>query len=100
MIMIYNPPLVKGDLSKVDTFRCSVFFNGSGLELEKDIQPLTRSEKLQLIAAITRMLQEEERSLSGLPLQPDVEYPVYTPLDSGMYEAAAQLQAYVDEGKL
>lgn len=70
-------------------------------ELEKDIQPLTRSEKLQLIAAITRMLQEEEeRFLSGFPLQPDVEYPVYTPLDSGMYEAAAQLQAYVDEGKL
>lgn len=71
------------------------------LELEKDIQPLTRSEKLQLIAAITRMLQEEEEhSLSDIPLRPEVEYPVYTPLDSGMYEAAAQLQAYVDEGKL
>jgi hypothetical protein len=71
------------------------------LELEKDIQPLTRSEKLQLIAAITRMLQEEEeRSLSDFPLRPGVEYPVYTPLESDMYEAAAQLQAYADEGKL
>ena len=71
------------------------------VELEKDIQPLTRSEKLQLIAAITRMLQEEEeRALSDIPLRSGVEYPVYTPLDSGMYEAAAQLQAYGDEGKL
>jgi hypothetical protein len=60
------------------------------LELEKNIQPLTRAEKLQLIADITKMLQKEE---IGTPVPSAHEFPVLTPFDINP-EVAVNLQAF------
>ncbi len=69
------------------------------LELEERvIKPLPRFQKLQLIADITRMLQEEEKTAEHY-FEPGVEYPIFTPTiapdDSG-HEAAYQLQQLLE----
>ena len=65
------------------------------LELEETvIKPLSIAEKLQLIADIAKMLQEEERRLTQY-VQRGVEYPVFTPTiapDDSSYQGAYQLQ--------
>jgi len=68
------------------------------LDIEQDvIKPLSRREKLQLIADITQMLQEEDE-LSRY-FQPGVVYevatPNLTPDDSAML-AAQQLQKVLE----
>ncbi len=72
------------------------------VEIEQEVvKPLSRSEKLQLIADITRMLQEEEETTDpklSQSFKKGATYPVFTPV--GMEEAAAQLQKYLDQGVL
>ncbi|MCP4105046.1 MAG: hypothetical protein GY749_05855 [Desulfobacteraceae bacterium] len=67
---------------------------------QKIIKPLSRAEKFQLIADITKMLQEEEESEQALPehFGKGTVWPVFTP--SGMEEAAARLQEFIDRGEL
>ena len=65
---------------------------------EKSIKPLPRLQKLQLIADITKMLQEEEELEKYM--QRGGSYPLFTPTiapdDSG-YKAAYQLQQFLEE---
>lgn len=67
------------------------------LEIEQRIiQPLSRAEKLQLIADITKMLQEEDERLRLKEIvQADAVYEVYSPQDCD--EAAVQLQKYLED---
>ena len=61
---------------------------------DKYIKPLTKLEKLQLIADITRMLQEEEAHAAKF-FKKDVTYPILTPnisSDESAMESAFQLQ--------
>ena len=60
-------------------------------ELTKEIKPLTKFEKLQLIEAISKMLLEEEGAQEQLI--PDSIYPVFTPLHQE--KAASQLQQFL-----
>lgn len=62
-------------------------------ELTKEIKPLARFEKLQLIEAISKMLLEEESPENYV--DPTVTYPLFTPLDQE--KAAAQLQQFLDQ---
>lgn len=62
-------------------------------ELTKEIKPLTRLEKLQLMQAISKMLIEEESPANYL--DPTVTYPLFTPLEQE--KAAAQLQQFLDQ---
>ncbi len=65
------------------------------VELEhKLIKPLPRSDKLQLIADITKMLQQEEERPEKF-FEREYEYPVMTPTitsDESFYQVAYQLQ--------
>lgn len=64
------------------------------LELEQQIQPLSRAEKLQLIADITRMLQDEEPTISDF-FEPGKMYEIATPNianDDSARKAAQQLK--------
>lgn len=65
------------------------------VELEhKLIKPLPRSDKLQLIADITKMLQQEEERPEKY-FEKGYEYPVMTPTitsDDSSYKVAYQLQ--------
>lgn len=67
---------------------------------QKVIKPLSIAEKLQLIADITIMLQEEEKTNSKLSqhFQKGAIHPIFTPL--GMEDAAARLQEYIENGEL
>ncbi|MCP4108605.1 MAG: hypothetical protein GY749_24165, partial [Desulfobacteraceae bacterium] len=73
-------------------------------ELEKEyIQPLTRTEKWQLIKDIQKMLQQEERAeeeeLRKI-FKPGTVYEIATPslaYDGDDAETAAQLQKILDE---
>ncbi len=70
-------------------------------EIEQEIiRPLSRPEKFQLIADITKMLQEEEDAEQAFPrdFRKGNILPVFTP--SGMEETAARLQEYIDKGEL
>jgi hypothetical protein len=62
-------------------------------ELTKEIKPLTRFEKLQLIEAISKMLLEEESPENYV--DPAGTYPLFTPLDQE--KAASQLQQFLDQ---
>ncbi len=76
-------------------------------ELEKEyIQPLTRTEKWQLIKDIQEMLQQEERAEKEGKLRkifkPGTIYEIATPSlahDGNDAKAAAQLQKILDEGQ-
>lgn len=64
-------------------------------EIAKEIEPLSRMEKLRLIEEISKMLREEE--------SPDkyytkgAKYPVFTPYKEE--KAAAQLQQFLQHQK-
>jgi len=63
------------------------------------IKPLTRLDKLRLIAHITKMLQEEEE-LPEKYFMRGFEYPIMTPTvtpDDTSYKAAFQLQQLLEE---
>ncbi len=66
-------------------------------ELEhKFIQPLPKADKLQLIADITKMLQQEEERPEKY-FERGYEYPVMMPTitpDDSSYKAAYQLQQF------
>lgn len=64
-------------------------------ELTKEIKPLTRFEKLQLIEAISKMLLEEEGPERYV--DPAFAYPIFTPLEQE--KAAAQLQQFLNQQK-
>ena len=70
------------------------------LELEnKLIKSLPRSDKLQLIADITKMLQQEEERPEKY-FERECEYPVMTPTiapDDSSYKAAYRLQRLWEE---
>jgi len=70
------------------------------VELEKKlIKPLPRLDKLQLIADITKMLQQEEECPEKY-FKRGVKYPVVTPTitpDDSSYKAAYQLQQFWEE---
>jgi len=67
---------------------------------QKIIKPLSRADKLLLIADISMMLQEEERTDSKLSqyFEKGNINPVFTPL--GIDMAAVKLQQYIDNGEL
>ncbi len=65
------------------------------IELAKEIKPLSRLEKLQLIEEISKMLREEENPSKYLTI--DAKYPVFTPLNEE--KAAWQLQQFLDNQK-
>lgn len=62
-------------------------------ELMKEIKPLTRFEKLQLIKAISKVLIKEENP--GGYLDQAVTYSLFTPLEQE--KAAAQLQQFLTQ---
>ncbi|MDM8525569.1 hypothetical protein QUF80_19540 [Desulfococcaceae bacterium HSG8] len=62
-------------------------------EITREIKPLSRLEKLQLIEKISKMLQEEDDP--GKYFTPGAEYPVFTPFNEE--KAAAQLQQFLEE---
>ena len=64
------------------------------IELEQEIKPLTKLEKLQLIADITRMLQEEESELAQY-FPPGTVAAVWSPFDE--YAAATKLQELLEK---
>ena len=63
------------------------------IELEQEIKPLTKLEKLQLIADITRMLQEEESELARY-FPPGTVAAVWSPFNE---HAAAKLQELLEK---
>jgi len=71
------------------------------VELEKKlIKPLPRLDKLQLIADITKMLQQKEECPAEKYFEKGVKYPVVTPTitpDDSSYKAAYQLQQFWEE---
>lgn len=68
------------------------------IDIEKQVKPLSRAEKWQLIRDIQEMLmQEEETELQNLS-KPGLTYPLFTPV--GLEEGAARLQQYLNEGTL
>ena len=66
----------------------------SVLEIEEQIRPLSHSEKLQIIADVTKMLQED--LLQQIPAGTDIPY--YSPFNEDV--AALQIQQYLEEHKL
>jgi len=62
-------------------------------ELTREIKPLSRAEKLQLIEAISKMLLEEENPQNAV--DPAATYPLFTHLDQE--KAAAQLQQFLNQ---
>lgn len=68
------------------------------MEIEKQIQPLSRAEKWQLIKDVQEMLMQEEIAEPQHLSQSELPYPLFTPV--GLEEGAAKLQQYLHEGKL
>ena len=64
-------------------------------EITKEIKPLSRIEKLQLIEEISKMLREEESPAKYFTA--GAKYPVFTPHNEE--KAAAQLQQFLDHQK-
>ncbi len=64
-------------------------------EITQEIKCLPRLEKLSLIGAISKMLQDEESPAKYFTQ--GAEYPVYTPF--GQEKAAAQLQQFLEKQK-
>ena len=68
------------------------------LEIEKQVKPLSRAEKWQLINDVQEMLRQEELSDVQQLSQSGMPQPLFTPV--GLEEGAATLQQYLREGKL
>ena len=68
------------------------------LDIEKQVKPLTRAEKWQLINDVQEMLWQEELSDLQYLSQSGHPHPLFTPV--GLEEGAAKLQQYLREGKL
>ena len=64
-------------------------------EIAKEIKPLSRIEKLQLIEEISKMLREEESPAKYFTK--GAIYPVFTPYKEE--KAAAQLQQFLEHKK-
>jgi len=62
-------------------------------EITKEIKPLSRLEKFQIIEQISKMLREEDDP--GKYFTPGTEYPVFTPCNEE--KAAAQLQQFLEQ---
>ncbi len=66
------------------------------IDIEKEIQPLSRSEKLQLMQYISTILLKEEKAPAPADyFEPGASYPVYTPTiapDDSAFAGALQLQ--------
>lgn len=68
------------------------------MDIEKQVQPLSRAEKWQLINDVQEMLRQEELSDIQHLSQSGIPQPLFTPV--GLEEGAATLQQYLREGKL
>ena len=68
------------------------------IEIEKQVKPLSRAEKWQLIKDVQEMLLQEERSELHQLSAAEHPYPLLTPV--GLEQGAATLQHYLDERKL
>ena len=67
-------------------------------DIKKQVKPLSRAEKWQLIRVVQEMLMQEEASeLQNLSTSGRT-YPLFTPV--GLEEGASELQRYLHEGKL
>ena len=64
-------------------------------EITKEIKPLSRIEKLQLIEEISKMLRGEESPAKYLTI--GAEYPVFTPYNEE--KAASQRQQFLEHQK-
>ncbi|MDM8555737.1 hypothetical protein QUF75_13475 [Desulfococcaceae bacterium HSG7] len=68
------------------------------IDIEKQVKPLSREEKWQLIKDVQDMLMQEEVSELQHLSQSGFTYPLFTPV--GLEEGATKLQQYLHEGKL
>ncbi len=68
------------------------------IDIEKQIKPLSRAEKWQLIKDVQEMLMQEEASELHHLSASERPYPLFTPV--GLEQGATTLQHYLDEGKL
>ncbi|MDY0093152.1 MAG: hypothetical protein RBT80_10680 [Candidatus Vecturithrix sp.] len=68
------------------------------IDIEKQVKPLSRAEKWQLIKDVQNMLMQEELDELQQLSQSESPYPLFTPV--GLEEGAAKLQQYLHEGKL
>ncbi len=68
------------------------------LDIEKQVKPLSRAEKWQLINDVQDMLRQEELSKVQQLSQSGMPQPLFTPV--GLEEGAARLQQYLHEGQL
>lgn len=68
------------------------------IDIEKQVKPLSRTEKWQLINAVQDMLRQEELSELQYLSQSTLPYPLFTPV--GLEEGAAKLEQYLREGRL
>jgi hypothetical protein len=68
------------------------------LDIEKQVKPLSRAEKWQLVKDVQTMLMQEEISELQHLSQSKFPYPLFTPV--GLEEGALKLQQYLCEGKL
>ncbi len=68
------------------------------MEIEKQVQPLSRAEKWKLINDVQEMLRQEELFDVQHLSQSEIPQPLFTPV--GLEEGAARLQQYLQEGKL
>ncbi len=68
------------------------------IDIEKEIQPLSRSEKLQLMQYISTILLKEEKAPADY-FEPGASYPVYTPTiapDDSAFAGALKLQELLE----
>lgn len=68
------------------------------IDIKKQVKPLSRAEKWQLIKDVQEMLVQEEGSELERLSQSGLTYPLFTPV--GLEQGAATLQHYLHEGKL
>ncbi len=68
------------------------------IDIEKQVAPLSRAEKWQLIKDVQEMLMQEEVSELQHLSKSGLTYPLFTPV--GLEEGATTLQHYLHEGKL
>lgn len=70
------------------------------MDIERNIRPLSRSEKLQLMHYISTILLEEEKAPAAADyFEPGVSYPIYTPTiapDDSAFAGALQLQELLE----
>lgn len=66
------------------------------VELEqKEIRPLSKAEKLQLIADITKMLQEEEEDELSQYFKPGEKHGFWSPFDA--FDMAQKMQNLLEQ---